>query len=109
MITVVTPRLRRSGTTPLCSEVWSIVTKKVPIATPEPIAMRMPRRLGRTAPRSGTKPTSTTATRASPRAQYPSGANRSPPTRSPQTMGTTAETTAVSGERMLIGPIARHA
>ena len=50
-------------------EVWSIVMKNAPIAMPEPIAMRMPRRLGRTAPRSGTNPTSTTATSASPSAQ----------------------------------------
>ncbi|MFE6254658.1 hypothetical protein [Agromyces sp. NPDC057865] len=69
MMTAFTTRLTTSGSTPLCSEVWSIVMKKVPIAMPEPMAIRMPRRLGRTAPRSGTKPTSTTATSASPSAQ----------------------------------------
>ena len=47
----------------------------------------MPRRLGRTAPRSGTKPTSTTATSASPSAQYPSGANRSPADEEPPDHG----------------------
>ncbi len=85
-----------------------MMIRNAPIAMPEPIAIRMPLRLGRTAPFSGTNPTSTTATSAIPSATYPIGPSRSPRA-SPTVSGTIAETTAVSGDRMLIGPIARHA
>jgi hypothetical protein len=112
MASVSTPlvaRLTISGTRPLSSLVWSMMMRNAPIARPDPTAIRSPRVLGRTTFWPGMNPTSTTATTATPRPAYPTGDSVSPSTSSPQSIGAIAETTAVRGERMLIGPIARHA
>jgi len=107
--TALVARLVTSGTSPLSSEVWSSTMRNAPIARPAPTAIASPRALGRTIFSPGMKPTSTTATSATPSPTYPMGASASPFTSSPHSIGATADTTAVSGDRMLIGPIARHA
>ena len=81
--------------------------RKAPIIVPEPTAIDSAFSDGRTAPFSGMKPTSTMAIKARPIAMYPSRGRRSPRT-NPAAIGTTADTTAVVGDRMLMGPIARH-
>ena len=61
-------RLKTSGSSPESSGARSTRIRKTPISTPDTVARTTPRSLGRTAPFSGTNPTSTTATSAMPRA-----------------------------------------
>ncbi len=61
-------RLNTRGMSPESSGARSRKISRMPMSTPEITASRMPRGFGRTAPFSGTNPTSTTATSASPRA-----------------------------------------
>ena len=106
---VFTPRLTSSGVMPLAVLVWSMMMRNAPIASPEPTAISSPRAEGRVIFSPGSSATSTMATRAKTSPTPPVGPSVSPSTRSPHSIGAIAETTAVTGERMLIGPIARHA
>ncbi len=68
MMAPLVARFAMSGMSPESSGAASMMMRNAPIAMPDPTAMTKPFTLGRTAPFSGTKPTSTTATRATPSA-----------------------------------------